>query len=186
MENIVAKKIVEDAQVKSAEMIEKAVESASARFENAKSQIEAEQAIIAGRLKEREDLEKLRRENSAATIARKADLGNRQAIITEVFDTVKNNIEKASAKDFQKLIAGLIAKFGQAGDTVYISKQDDKRLPATFFSTLPQKNLKRIISDTAANGIIIENDNTETRLSLDDILKTLRSDIELDLSKILF
>ena len=183
--NEIVKKIIEDAEATAAKMISDAEAAVSERVEAARKELEKNKTATIERTKTRLKQEEAQKANLVKTQERKEQLAARQNAITQVFDIVRKELAGASATQLQKLVEALITKFGKDGDTVIIAKADDKKLPESFFKSLKVKNLKRELSGKIDSGIILENPRTETRLTLNEILETLRDKTELEVSRMI-
>jgi len=183
MENQIVTKIIEDAETTAAEMVEGAKALAAARVLEVEKRLEQGKADTIEREKARVAAEITRREHLAKSLERREKLARTQEAITQIFEGVAKGLSSGSDKDFQKLVSGLVSRFGKDGDTVIVAKADEKRLSDAFFKTLKVKNLKRVVSDKISSGIILENNISETRLTLDEILAELREKLELELSE---
>ena len=183
MENQIVKKILEDAESSASYIVSSAQKASEVRIAKVKAELDAEKEATISRVQKRSEQESIQRANLAKALERRNQLAQRQEAISQVFDGVRKSISSFPAKELQKLVGGLVTRFGKDGDTVIIAKADEAKLPASFFSGLKVKGLKREVSTKIASGIILENARTETRLTLDEILATLREKTELEVSR---
>lgn len=186
MEHSIIKKIIEDATRDNAARLEQAREDAKERIENAKEEITENTEQMLEKAKNKQAQLQSQQEMADKTQQRKEDLMARGKVIDGVFADVKAKLIGMSAKDTQTLVAALIKNYAKDGDTVTISKNDDKTITETFVKGLPVKNLKRVVSEKFDGGIVLENESYVRSLTLDELFERLRANIELDVSRMLF
>jgi vacuolar-type H+-ATPase subunit E/Vma4 len=143
-----AKKLIEDAETNSLQRLADATANANERKKKALADAER----------------KLKQRSEELTLAVEVDnikqkINTKQAIMSQVFDGIRANIEKADAAKRQKMVTALTKKYGKPADRV---------------------------SPAADGGIIISGKNYDIDLSLSVLLDDLRDAIELDIAKMLF
>lgn len=186
MQHYIVDKIINDAKDMAKRELELAKAAGSSRIQDAKK--EAEKNADSALLRAKKAGEERAKQEAiiAQSKAQREVLLMRQKLIDEVFANTRQSLASASSKDTQKLVTALVKKHAKTGDTIYISKNDEKKITAEFVKGLPVKNLVRVVSDKFDGGIILENQNYELSLTYTELLNSLRSEIELEVSKILF
>ena len=181
--NEIAKKAGESAQAEAKAMIAAAKKAAAERVARAKAEIEenAESALKKAQIRAEQEAKQAKIVSQAQNL--RETQRARQAVIDSVFQTARKDLLGKGGKD---LASTLIKKYGKSGDTVIVSKKDEKSITAEFLKGLSVKNLKREVSDKFEGGIILENASYELRLTMDDLLGNLREQVELEVSNILF
>ncbi|MCL2846590.1 MAG: V-type ATP synthase subunit E family protein [Firmicutes bacterium] len=186
MENYIVEKILNDANAEAAVITADAKKAAAERVRRTEADIvrETESAMERARRKVRD--EERQAEIVAKTQTMRARISNKQAVIDDIFADVRKQLLGMNAKDAQLLVTNLVKKHGRSGDTVVISKADEKNISSTFIAGLPVKNLKTKVSSDFEGGVILQNATYDLSLTLDELLVELRTEIELEISKILF
>ena len=154
----ILQKIIGDAKAEANSVIEVARTHIAKALAEAKQKIAAEEQAAMEKAKSTLAKEAEQDEQIARNETKKVLLAEKQQIISEVFASVRSGLEKMGAADTKKLTDALSKKYSKAGDTV----------------------------TKAGGGIIISNAKYEIKLTLDELLKELRQDIEADVVKMLF
>lgn len=188
-DNQIAKRIINDAQEIAKASVSEARVKAAYKLKSTQKKLEEEQEA---KLRAQKNLldEQFERQNSIAEIEQRQHvLKDKFEILNKVFETVKDELLKLNKTAYTAFIKALIIKNCQDGDTVVVSKKDEKRLTAEFIKaagTLAKKKLTRSIGDGFDGGIILGNKNYDLPLTLDDILHNFRAKREAEVAKILF
>ncbi|MCL2569622.1 MAG: hypothetical protein FWE16_00270 [Firmicutes bacterium] len=184
--NLIANKILEDANAAHAKKIKNAQSIAQTQIKNTMKELEESQSKAMEQAKKRKEHEVKQRELVQKTITNRENLTNMQSTINDVFMAAKEKLLVQSNAETQKFVSALLRKHAKSGDTIIVSKNDEGKLDNKFFTSFAIKNLKREVSSKFQGGIIIENTDYTLSLTLDDILAELRTCIELNVSEILF
>lgn len=116
---------------------------------------------------------------SNATLKAKQEiLKTKWVIIDEIFDQAK---EKFIASDtYPNALKDIVTRNADSNSELIVSKSDYTKLQ----KLLP--NVKLTSSDNLTNGLIIKKGRVELNYSLDRIIKSLKSELVIELSKLLF
>lgn len=166
-------KIIKNANKQAAALIEDAQNQAQAKLAAAKQTAaeRREAALQKGKKDAAIQAEQLKKANEVEMI--KARINARQAVMSQAFNQVRDNLLHASNADIKKIVNALVQKYAAPKDTVLVAREWAKAMP----------NLKA--TDAITGGIIIENPTYRLELSLDVLLANLREDIELEVAQIL-
>lgn len=120
--------------------------------------------------------------------AKKQNLNIKMHIIDDVFAAAPEAIR--SDKRYPGFLKRLIEDNAENGDTVIICKADSELIDKAFIDSLKQNkgvniNLSKKFGDFEG-GVIISNVNYDKNLTLDSIVKQLRSDLEMETATVLF
>ncbi len=116
--------------------------------------------------------------SNAELSAQQAILKTKWAIIDEVFKKAK---DKFIASDtYTNSLKDIISKNADNNSLIIVSKRDVDKLQ----KILPDIRLQ--ISDNLSNGLIIKKGRVELNYSLDRIISSLKSELVIELSKLLF
>lgn len=190
------KKLIADAQAEATKVIEDGKREAERIIEEAERQAEKIRSDYSTRA-QHEASEHIRRQVSLRELeARKAILAEKGKIIDQVFEKALSELRQ---KDLQsgfsitwKLLLGAI----QTGDEeIILGEADRNALPPDFIERL-NKHLSDLgkrgdvkISQSIHNhggGFILKRGRTETNVTFETLLETVRDQIETDIARILF
>lgn len=172
-EQELVKKIIKQAEKQAAALITAAHAQADAKVtaaqerakQRTKEAVAAAQAKLAGQRTEQQ------KAHEVAVI--KAQINAKQAVIDQVFNQVRDNLNHADAATIKKLFTALTQKYAQPGDQITVATNWAKALPG--YPT----------TATITGGIIIENATYRIDLSIDAILATLRPDLTTTVANLL-
>lgn len=99
-------------------------------------------------------------------------------VINEIFKKAKN--QYVESEQYLNFIKESIVKYKDDNTIVYISPNDEQRIN----KILP--NLKYEVDKNLSAGIILRKGNIEFNYNLDKILETIKNDLIIELSKLLF
>jgi len=185
-QNYIIEKILEIAKRDADKLVKEANKSSVERISKAQKEADEDVVKAVERAKRKSVEEASQAEIVAKTATMRERITNKQSTIDQVFATVRKQLLTLNAKEAQAFVAALIKKEATAGDTVVISKNDSAKITADFIKGLPVKNLKLKPGGDFDGGIVLQNEKYDLSLTLDELLADLRTEIELEVSKMLF
>lgn len=166
-------KIIKDAQKQADALVAAAQTAAEQKITAAKLDASArkEAAVKQAKQAQKAREAQLAKANEVELI--KARINAKQALMTQAFTTVRDNLRHAQPAEIKKIIQFLVDKYGAPQDTVLVAQAWAAARP-----DLPT-------TDALPDGIIIENPTYRIELSLDVLLADLRAQIELEVARLL-
>ncbi|MDR0975532.1 MAG: V-type ATP synthase subunit E [Christensenellaceae bacterium] len=180
------KSIVEDAKQEAVQIETNAKLFSARQIEDAKKELDAQKTRTVESVKASIELQKSRAEMAVKVESGKTIINQKQDALNEVFESAKAEISGESAAATKSLISALVKKFAKSGDTILVSKKDEKVLTEEFIKGLSVKGLKRAVSPKVKSGITISGATYDTDLTLETLLKEIADDKMLEVAKILF
>ena len=161
-EQELVKKIIKQAEKQAAHLIATAHAQADAKIAAAQERAgqREKDALAAAQTKIAEQRTEQQKAHEVAVI--KANINAKQAVIDQVFNQVRDNLNHADVATINQLFTTLTQKYAQPGDQITVATNWAKALP-NYPTTA-----------TIAGGMIIENATYRIDLSIDAILATLR------------
>lgn len=169
-----AKKTVEEAQIKSAEIMNN----------------DKEKAEVEGKLRKERIISR------AKLDARNLLLKEKQDEIDDVLKSALNKIDNMGKEEYEKIIEKLLLNNIETGDEeVIISNYDKSRITVSLINKVNQvltkdgKNGKLTLSSEIrdiGSGFILKRHGLEINCSVSSLINALRENIELDLANLLF
>lgn len=121
--------------------------------------------------------------------ARKLILDKKKALSDSCFALAEKKITAMKDTDYLKFIAALIQKYGENGDSVIISKSDEKRITAAFVEKLSKElKIKLTLSKSYGNfsgGIILSSNGVDKNLTVSMQISELKAELESKVVEIL-
>lgn len=166
-------KIIKNAEKQAAALVQTAKDQADAQITAAQAVAEERHAaaVQQAQAKLSEQTAQLQKAHEVDLI--KARINARQAVMSQAFAQVRDQLLHAKPADVKKIVDALLAKYAGPQDTILIAREWAKAMP----HLTP--------TDTIVGGIIIQNPTYRLELSVDVLLANLRADIELEVAQIL-
>lgn len=177
--------ILNEANIKSDAIIKNKIEEAKIKASSILEKASIESKIIRNRIISKNDLE-----------IRNKKLEAKQKVISSVFDTAKKNLENMNFKDFTKFFKSAIYYLDLNGDEEIILSENDKaKLPSDILQEINNelKAKNKLGNLTYSNksykvhgGFIISKKGIEINYSFEELVDSLKYELEFEIGKILF
>ncbi len=189
-------KIIKDAEVKKTEILNEAntkadtiiknkIEEAKIKASSILEKASIESKTIRNRIISKNDLE-----------IRNKKLEAKQKVISSVFDIAKNNLENMNFEDFTKFFKSSIYNLDLNGDEeIILSDSDEAKLPKDILQEINSefKTKNKLGNLTYSNksnkvhgGFIISKNGIEINYSFEELVDSLKYELEFEIGKILF
>ncbi len=177
--------ILNEATVKADEIIKKKTEEANKKASSILEKAEMESKTIKERIISKTDLE-----------IRNKKLLAKQQVIEKVFETAKEKLKSMNAEEFTKFIKNSIMALNIDGDEeIIINPVDREKLPEKFLAEVNKSliskgklgNLKfNVKTHEIDGGFILSKNGIEINNSFDELVNSLKYELEYEVGKILF
>ncbi|WP_346885990.1 V-type ATP synthase subunit E [Clostridium sp. UBA4395] len=174
-----------EATVKADEIIKKKTEEANKKASSILEKAEMESKTIKERIISKTDLE-----------IRNKKLLAKQQVIEKVFETAKEKLKAMNAEEFTKFIKNSIMALNIDGDEeIIINPVDREKLPEKFLAEVNKSlisngklgNLKfNVKTHEIDGGFILSKNGIEINNSFDELVNSLKYELEYEVGKILF
>jgi len=192
----ISEKIISDAKIQADKIIAKAEDNANNIIKKGKKEADNIKKMILYKLNQEASLKKSKILTEANLGVKKTILLEKQKIMEDVFGNALENILKLGNKDYHNFIKKLILDNIEKGDeTIFIGSPDKNRISKDFIEDI-NKELKakgkkgelRLSNSylPMKGGIIIGSGTIRKNISLELLLKNVREESEMQISKILF
>lgn len=192
----ISEKIISDAKIQADKIIAQAEDNANNITKKGKKEADNIKNIILYKNKQEASLKRSKILTEANLEAKKTILLEKQKIIEDVFNKALENILKLSDKDYHNFIKKLILDNIEIGDeTIFIDHSDQKKISKSFIEDinkeLKSKEEKGELKLSTSylpikGGVIIGSGKIRKNISLELLLKNVREESEMQISKILF
>ncbi|HBL07245.1 MULTISPECIES: V-type ATP synthase subunit E family protein [unclassified Clostridium] len=177
--------ILNEATVKADEIIKKKTEDANKKASSILQKAEMESKTIKERIISKTDLE-----------IRNKKLLAKQQVIEKVFEAAKEKLKAMNAEEFTKFIKNSIMALDIHGDEeIIINPVDRDKLPEKFLAEVNKAliskgklgNLKfNVKTHEIDGGFILSKNGIEINNSFDELVNSLKYELEYEVGKILF
>jgi len=177
--------ILNEATVKADEIIKKKTEDANKKASSILQKAEMESKTIKERIISKTDLE-----------IRNKKLLAKQQVIEKVFEAAKEKLKAMNAEEFTKFIKNSIMALDIHGDEeIIINPVDRDKLPEKFLAEVNKAliskgklgNLKfNVRTHEIDGGFILSKNGIEINNSFDELVNSLKYELEYEVGKILF
>ncbi len=175
-------KIEKDARAQALQILQRARVNADAAYEQRLQDTERTAEEI-----------KRRAKSTAKLAAQKTALSTKQELIGEVFDRVLDNLKKLPDAQRVKLLAGLLERYAQGGETVFYAKADTDLMETVLRETnraLTGRKCAALIDggadDHISGGVLLRAGNVETNLTLEALVRKSRPHLTGEVAGMLF
>ena len=176
-ENII-NKILSDADIKCAKILEQAEEQAQAIIAAAENSIAHDKVELDAKIAAI-TAERIRNSKATAELeGKKYSLNAKQKLISRCYEVAYNELLKQSDKERLAFIGSLIEKYAEKGETVYVAEKDGKLVTQKYLDGF-EKGLtlgKKFIA--ADGGVVLEGAGYEKDLTLSKIIRYAREQTE--------
>jgi V/A-type H+-transporting ATPase subunit E len=189
-------KIISDAQIQADKIITQAEDKAKEIIKKGKEEADNIKNIILGKNNQEASLKKSKILTEANLEARKTILSEKQKIVEGAFNKALESILKLDDKDYHNFIKKLILDNIEKGDeTIFIASSDKNKISKDFIEDINKKleakdkkgELKLSTSYLPIKGgVIIGSGKVRKNISLEFLLKKIREELEIQISKDLF
>lgn len=192
----ISEKIISDAKIQADKIIAQAEDNASNIIKKGRKEADNIKKMILYKINQESSLKKSKILTEANLESKKTILLEKQKIMEDVFGNSLESILKLDDKDYHNFIKKLILGNIEKGDeTIFIGFPDKNRISKDFIQDI-NKELKakgkkgelRLSNSylPIKGGIIIGSGTIRKNISLELLLKNVREESEIQMSKILF
>jgi V/A-type H+-transporting ATPase subunit E len=192
----IKEKIITDAKIQANNIISQAEDKAKEIIKKGEKEADNIKKIVLNRNKQEGLLKKSKILTEANLKAKKTILSEKQNIIEDVFNSVLENVLNLNDKDYHKFIKKLILDNIEKGDeTIFIGTSNKSKISKEFIKDINEElkinGKKGELKLSSAylsikGGIIIGFGNVQKNVSLELLIKKVREESEMQISKILF
>lgn len=189
-------KIISDAKIQANKIIAKAEDEANNIIRKGEKEADNLKKVILYKINQEASLKKNKIITEANLGAKKTILSEKQKIMGDIFANALESILKLSNKEYQNFIKKLILDNIEKGDeTIFIGNSDKNKISQDFIEEinkeLETKGKKGELKLSASylpikGGIVIGSGAIRKNISLELLLKHIREESEMQISKILF
>jgi len=189
-------KIISDAKIQADKIIAQAEDKANNIIKKGKKEAENIKNIILHRSKQEASLKKSKILTEANLEAKKIILSEKQKIIEDVFNKASESILKLEDKDYRNIVKKMILDNIETGDeTIFIDHSDRDKISESFIEDinkeLKSKGEKGELKLSTSylpikGGVVIGSGKIRKNISLEFLLKKIREELEIQISKDLF
>ena len=189
-------KIISDAKIQADKIIAQAEDKANNIIKKGKKEAENIKNIILHKSKQEASLKKSKILTEANLEAKKIILSEKQKIIEDVFNKASESILKLEDKDYLNIIKKMILDNIETGDeTIFIDHSDRDKISESFVEDinreLKSKGKKGKLKLSTSylpikGGVVIGFGKIRKNISLEFLLKKIREELEIQISKDLF
>jgi len=189
-------KIISDARIQAEKIIAQAEDNANNIIKKGEKEANNIKNVILYKNKQEASLKKSKILTEANLKAKKTILLEKQKIIGDVFDKALEIILKLNDKDYHNFIKKLILDNIEIGnETIFIGSSDQRKISESFIEDinkeLKSKGEKGELKLSASylpikGGVVIGSGKIRKNISLELLLKNVREELEMQISKNLF
>lgn len=189
-------KIISDAKIQASKIITQAEDNANNIIKKGEKEADNVKKIILYKINQEASLKKSKILTEANLEAKKTILLEKQKIMEDVFDKALESIAKLNSKDYLNFIKKLILDNIESGDeTIFTGSLDKNKICKDFIEEI-NKELKakdkkgelRLSTSylPIKGGVVIGSGKIRKNISLEFLLKKIREELEIQISKDLF
>ena len=192
----ISEKIISDARIQADKIIAQAKDNANNIIKKGKKEADNIKNVILYKYNQEASLRKSKILTEANLEARKIILSEKQKIIENVFNKASESILKLDVKDYRNIIKKMILNNIETGDeTIFIDHSDQKKISESFIEDINKElkskgekgELKLSTSYLSIKGgVVIGSGKIRKNISLEFLLKKIREELEIQISKDLF
>jgi len=192
----ISEKIMSDARIQADKIIAQAEDNANNIIKKGKKAADNIKNVILYKYNQEASLRKSKILTEANLEAKKIILSEKQKIIENVFDKASESILKLDDKDYRNIIKKMILDNIETGDeTIFIDHSDQKKISKSFIEDinkeLKSKGEKGELKLSTSylpikGGVVIGFGKIRKNISLEFLLKKIREELEIQISKDLF
>jgi len=192
----ISEKIISDARIQADKIVAQAEDNANNIIKKGKKEADNIKNIILYKYNQEASLRKSKILTEANLKAKKIILSEKQKIIENVFDKASESILKLNDKDYHSFIKKMILDNIETGDeTIFINHSDRKKISESFIEDinkeLKSKGEKGELKLSTSylpikGGVVIGSGKIRKNISLEFLLKKIREELEIQISKDLF
>jgi len=189
-------KIISDARIQAEKIIAQAEDDAHNIIKKGEKEADNIKNIILYKNNQEASLKKSKILTEANLKAKKTILSEKQKIIKDVFDKALEIILKLNDKAYHNFIKKLILDNIEIGDEIiFIGSSDQRKISQSFIEDLNKelksKGEKGVLKLSTSylpikGGVVIGSGKIRKNISLELLLKNVREELEMQISKILF
>jgi len=189
-------KIISDARIQAERIIAQAEDNANNIIKKGKKEADNIKNVILYKNNQEASLKKSKILTEANLKAKKTILFEKQKIIEDVFDKALESILKLDDKEYYNFIKTLILDNIEIGDeTIFSGSSDQRKISESFIEDinkeLKSKGEKGELKLSASHlpikgGVVIGSGKIRKNISLELLLKNVREELEMQISKNLF
>ena len=189
-------KIISDARIQAERIIAQAEDNANNIIKKGKKEADNIKNVILYKNNQEASLKKSKILTEANLKAKKTILFEKQKIIEDVFDKALESILKLDDKEYYNFIKTLILDNIEIGDeTIFSGSSDQRKISESFIEDinkeLKSKGEKSELKLSASHlpikgGVVIGSGKIRKNISLELLLKNVREELEMQISKNLF
>ncbi len=189
-------KIISDARIQAEKIITQAEDNANNIIKKGEKEANNIKNVILYKNKQEASLKKSKILTEANLKAKKTILLEKQKIMEDVFDKALEIILKLSDKEYHNFIKKLILNNIEIGDeTIFIGSSDIRKISESFIEDinkeLKSKGEKGVLKLSTSylpikGGVIIGSGKIRKNISIELLLKDVREESEMQISKDLF
>lgn len=189
-------KIISDAKIQASKIITQAEDNANNIIKKGEKEADNVKKVILYKINQEASLKKSKILTEANLEAKKTILLEKQKIMEDIFDKALESITKLNSKDYLNFIKKLILDNIEIGDeTIFTGSLDKNKISKDFIEEI-NKELKtkhkkgelRLSTSylPIKGGIVIGSGKIRKNISLEFLLKKIREELEIQISKDLF
>jgi len=192
----IKEKIITDAEIQANNIVSQAEDKAKEIIKKGEKEADNIRNIILNKNEQESLLKKSKILTEANLKAKKTILSEKQNIIEDVFNNVLENVLNLNDKDYLNFIKKLILDNVEKGnETIYIGNSDKNRISKDFIEDINnelkinrEKGKLKLspVYLSIKGGVIIGSGNIQKNVTLELLLKKVREESEMQISKILF
>ena len=189
-------KIISDAKIQASKIITQAEDNRNNIIKKGEKEADNVKKVILYKINQEASLKKSKILTEANLEAKKIILSEKQEIIKNIFDKASESVLKLDDKDYRNIIKKMILDNIESGDeTIFIDHLDRVKISKSFIEDI-NKELKsqgekgELKLSTAylpiKGGVVIGSGKIRKNISLEFLLKKIREELEIQISKDLF
>jgi V/A-type H+-transporting ATPase subunit E len=192
----ISEKIISDARIQADKIIAQAEDNANNIIKKGKKEADNIKNLILYKSNQEASLRKSKILTEANLEAKKIILSEKQKIIENVFNKASESILKLDNKDYRNIIKKMILDNIETGDeTIFIDHSDQEKISESFIEDinkeLKSKGEKGELKLSTSflpikGGVVIGSGKIRKNISLEFLLKKIREELEIQISKDLF
>ena len=192
----ISEKIISDSRIQADKIIAQAEDNSNNIIKKGKKEADNIKNVILYKYNQEASLRKSKILTEANLEAKKIILSEKQKIIEDVFNKASESILKLEDKDYRNIIKKMILDNIETGDeTIFIDHSDQKKISESFIEDinkeLKSKREKGELKLSTSylpikGGVVIGSGKIRKNISLEFLLKKIREELEIQISKDLF
>jgi len=189
-------KIISDAGIQADKIIAQAEDDANNIIKKGKKEADSLKNVLLYKYNQEASLRKSKILTEANLEAKKIILSEKQKIIENIFDKASESILKLDDKNYRNIIRKMILDNIETGDeTIFIDHSDRIKISESFMEDINKElkskgekgELKLSTSYLSIKGgVVIGSGKIRKNISLEFLLKKIREELEIQISKDLF